>query len=114
MSLLGYKNALQWKIKRQKEDAEGKRKYIDQLEREIAEHERIARIYEKDWIDANEAVAKIMEPLTLDDTVELMTYLSTQVDDAYEDAMRTHRPNDVIAQLLFNGKLPDKFPATED
>ncbi len=105
MSLLGHKNALQWKRKRKKDDAENKRKYIDQLEREIAEDERVARIWEKEWMDTNEAIAKLIEPLSLDDTVELMTYLSSQNEDAYDEAVVTHRPNNIIAQLLFNGKL---------
>jgi DNA topoisomerase VI subunit B len=107
MSLLAHRNNLHSYSKERKQEAEDKRAYINTLMQEIDTLEQVAQVYEQEWKDTSEALSKIMEPLSLDDTVELMTSLSFQSAEEYSDAMMDYRPNDIITQLLFNGKLKD-------
>jgi hypothetical protein len=103
LSLLGHRNSLLWKAKQHKSSADGMRHDREELLRQITEHERKNTDAMGEVFHVNNALHRMHDLVPNQRCVEFMNVLYNATEDEMDDAYEEFRPQDVLADVLFNG-----------
>jgi hypothetical protein len=103
LSLLGHRNSLLWKAKQHKGSAEAIRRDREELSRQITEHERKNTDAMGEVFHINNALHKMHTMIPNQRCVEFMNTLYNATEDETDSAYEEFRPQDILADVLFNG-----------
>jgi hypothetical protein len=103
LSLLGHRTSLLWKAKQHKGSADAMRRDREELARQITEHERKNTTAMGEVFEVNNTLHKMYNMIPNQRCVEFMNVLFNSTEDEMDSAYEEFRPQDILADVLFNG-----------